>query len=77
MNHLRSFHRFLLRFSTPVTMASCPNCWGYQEFDTYSYERPPDQQVDVQNGLARHSFIRQFTINRIEGIRRKAYRHCA
>lgn len=49
----------------------CPNCWGKQEYDSMVRELYEDKQIDVNNGLANHNFIKEFVVNRIDGIRLK------
>ncbi len=46
----------------------CPNCWGKQEYDGTIRELWKDQQIDVNNKRAAHTFIRKFVIERIDGI---------
>lgn len=46
----------------------CPNCWGEQEYDNILREIPKDKQVDVNNHVDSHAFIKKFMVNRIDGI---------
>lgn len=49
----------------------CPNCWGTQEYDGQIRELYRDKQIDVNNHLANHAFIRDFVVNHIDGIHLK------
>ena len=46
----------------------CPNCWGEQEYDGKAREIIKDKQVDVNNHTARHTFIKEFVVNHVDGI---------
>lgn len=50
----------------------CPNCWGKQEYDNQIREIFEDKQIDVNNGESRYSFIQDFVVTHIEGIKLKA-----
>lgn len=54
---------------TPV--GACPNCWGTQEYDGKVRELFKDHQIDVNNKISRHSFIQNFVITHLKGIRLK------
>ncbi len=47
----------------------CPVCWGHQEYDNTVRKMYIDKQVDVNNHKANHSFIQQFVISEISGIK--------
>jgi len=49
----------------------CPNCWGKQEYDTVIRELYRDKQIDVNNHQANYAFIKEFVVNRVDGIRLK------
>ena len=49
----------------------CPNCWGQQEYDQVIREMYVDKQIDVNNHEAHHAFIKDFVVNRIDGIQLK------
>ena len=46
----------------------CPNCWGTQEYDNIIRELYEDKQIDVNNHAANHAFIKDFIVNKIDGI---------
>lgn len=50
---------------------ACPNCWGKQEYDGKVRRLYKDKQIDVNNHKAHYSFIRNFVIKHIDGIRLK------
>jgi len=47
----------------------CANCWGEQEYDNMIREMYFDKQIDINNYSANHSFIKEFVVNKIDGIR--------
>lgn len=47
----------------------CANCWGVYEYDSKIREIARDRQIDVTNGVERYSFIKDFVVNHIDGIR--------
>lgn len=49
----------------------CPNCWGSQEYDNQIREMYKDHQIDVNNEQANHTFIQNFVVNHVDGIRLK------
>ncbi len=49
----------------------CPNCWGSQKYGEVIRELYEDKQIDVNNHQANYSFIRDFVVNKIDGIRLK------
>lgn len=49
----------------------CPNCWGDQEYDNIIREKFKDAQIDVNNGEAKHAFIREFVVTHLDGIHLK------
>ena len=48
---------------------ACPNCWGRYEYDGEIRKVARDRQIDVNNGVARHAFIKNFVVHHIDGIR--------
>ncbi len=57
----------LTKGETPDSL--CPNCWGQQEYDNTIRKMYIDKQIDVNNHEANYSFIQDFVINRINGIK--------
>ena len=51
-----------------VEGGACPNCWGEQQYDDVVRDLVKDKQVDVNNHEARHAFIQDFVVNRVDGI---------
>ena len=49
----------------------CKICWGHQEYDHKIRTLYKDKQIDVNNHSANYSFIRDFVINKIDGIKLK------
>jgi len=49
----------------------CPMCWGYQEYDNKIRKLYKDRQIDVNNKEANYTFIQDFVINHIDGIKLK------
>ena len=49
------------------------NSWGHQKFNGKFYNRKNDLQIDVNNKVARHGFIKAFQVNYIDGIRLKRH----
>lgn len=49
----------------------CPTCWGYQEYDNMIRKLYKDQQVDVNNHEANYSFIQDFMVTHLDGIKLK------
>ncbi len=47
----------------------CPNCWGHQEFDNQIRELYADKQIDVNNHQANYTFIQDFMISNLTGIK--------
>lgn len=47
----------------------CPNCWGHQEFDNKIRELYADKQIDVNNYTANQSFIKEFVVTNLQGIK--------
>jgi hypothetical protein len=47
----------------------CPNCWGAQEYDNQIRDMYIDKQIDVNNNETNHTFIQDFVINKISGIK--------
>ncbi len=47
----------------------CPNCWGEQEYDSKIRTLVHDLQVDVNNKAALNSFIKDFNIKYLDGIK--------
>lgn len=47
----------------------CPNCWGHQEFDNKIRDMYADNQIDVNNYIANHTFIKEFVVNNLQGIK--------
>lgn len=63
----------LLKVSGKRTVANapkdaCPNCWGEQEYNNTTRQTPRDKQIAVNNHIDKHAFIKQFMVNRIDGI---------
>ncbi len=56
---------------TAVPEGVCPNCWGEQEYDTRIRDMYKDKQIDVNNKAANHSFIQNFVVTQLDGIRLK------
>ncbi|MBT8196753.1 MAG: hypothetical protein HKO56_00735 [Bacteroidia bacterium] len=57
----------------------CPNCWGKQEWDGKYIQLAEEKQIDVNNHAANHSFINEFVVSHLDGIRLKKeeqYYHC-
>ena len=52
-----------------VQAGVCPNCWGEQEYDDMVREIIVDKQIDVNNFEAKHSFIRDFVVKHVSGIK--------
>ena len=48
---------------------ACPNCWGWEEWDNVVRTAMKDKQIDVNNHREGHAFIKQFTVEHIDGIR--------
>ena len=46
----------------------CPNCWGKQEYDNVIRQLYADKQIDVNNHQAHYSFIKEFVVERLDGI---------
>ncbi|MFT4753154.1 MAG: hypothetical protein ACI85Q_000692 [Salibacteraceae bacterium] len=49
----------------------CPNCWGEQEYNNQIREMYADKQIEVNNREANYSFIQEFVVTHIEGIKLK------
>ena len=49
----------------------CPNCWGEQEYNNQIREMYEDKQIEVNNREANYSFIQEFVVTHIEGIKLK------
>ena len=49
----------------------CKICWGHQEYDQKTRKLYKDKQVDVNNHSANYSFIKDFVVNKIDGIKLK------
>ncbi len=47
----------------------CPSCWGYQEYDDKIRELYKDKQIDVNNHKANYSFVKEFIITHVDGIK--------
>lgn len=47
----------------------CPNCWGEQEYDNIIREMYDDMQIDVNNQKANYSFLQDFVVTHLEGIK--------
>jgi len=54
-----------------VPKGVCPVCWGYQEYDNMVRELYKDQQIDVNNNKANYSFIQNFMVTHLDGIKLK------
>lgn len=52
-----------------VPDGACPNCWGRYEYDGEIRQVARDRQIDVNNGVERHAFIKDFVVTHIDGIR--------
>lgn len=52
-----------------IEAGACPNCWGEQEYDDQVRDLIADKQIDVNNQESRHSFIREFVVNHVSGIK--------
>ena len=53
------------------TEDSCPTSWGYQEYDNQIRVLDEDKQIDINNHIARYSFIKAFMVKHINGIKLK------
>ncbi len=49
----------------------CLHCWGYQEYDGTVRDLHRDKQIDVNNGVANHTFIQHFVVTHLQGIKLK------
>ena len=49
----------------------CPNCWGSQKYDNVIREMYRDKQIDVNNKEANHTFIQDFVVSKLDGIKLK------
>ncbi len=47
----------------------CPNCWGSQEYGDQIREIEKDFQLEVGKGSANYTFIQEFVVNHIDGIK--------
>ena len=47
----------------------CPNCWGNQEYENVIREMHYDKQIDVNNHTSHHAFIKDFVVNKVDGIK--------
>ena len=57
-------------FSRPAEeTAADANCWGRFEYDGEIRQIARDRQVDVNNGVERYAFIKDFVVTHIDGIR--------
>ncbi|MEN8839406.1 MAG: hypothetical protein ABF238_02730 [Flavobacteriales bacterium] len=65
------FKRPATETKNDVPEGICPNCWGSQQYDSVIRELYQDKQIDVNNGVANHDFIKNVVVNKIEGIKLK------
>lgn len=49
----------------------CPNCWGEQEWDGKYVNLVEEKQIDVNNHSQKYSFINEFVVEHMDGIRLK------
>ncbi|MBL4593145.1 MAG: hypothetical protein JKX68_04920 [Flavobacteriales bacterium] len=49
----------------------CLPCWGYQEYDGTVRDLHWDKQIDVNNGISKHTFIQHFVVTHLQGIKLK------
>lgn len=47
----------------------CPNCWGEQDYDNMIRKMYSDMQIDVNNHDANYSFIQDFVVTNLDGIK--------
>lgn len=52
-----------------VPAGACPVCWGESEYDGEIRQLYKDKQIDVNNHKAHHTFIKDFVVNHVDGIR--------
>ncbi|UCD62032.1 MAG: hypothetical protein JSV59_05570 [Flavobacteriaceae bacterium] len=53
----------------------CPNCWGDQEYGNIIREKFKDAQIDVNNRESKHTFIKDFVVTHLDGIKLKSAVH--
>lgn len=49
----------------------CPVCWGRQEYDGKIKILMKDKQIDINNHQASYTFIKEFVVTNIDGIKLK------
>lgn len=47
----------------------CPLCWGHQQYDHQIRELYKDKQVDVNNHKDSYMLVKDFVVNKVEGIK--------
>ncbi|MBL4668040.1 MAG: hypothetical protein HRT73_03150 [Flavobacteriales bacterium] len=66
---IRIFKKPLKENSSQTPKGACLNCWGYQEYDNIVRQLHYDRQINVNNGVEKYSFIQDFVITNLDGIR--------
>ena len=49
--------------------SSDPNSWGKTHFGKHNRKIIYDKEIDVQNGVKKRSFIRQFLVTYVTGVK--------
>lgn len=47
----------------------CSLCWGHQKYDHQIREIYKDKQIDVGNHRAKYTRVKDFVVNKVDGIR--------
>lgn len=49
--------------------ATCPVCWGFQEYDAKIREKYRDKRIDVKNHVGSYLKSKRFQVENIDGLR--------